>query len=540
MSDNLEAQRLRQFSISLSDQSDTYAMEGYGDIAARMSDPVVKTQQGAGYLSLSSPFLSAAGDDLVPLAECLDLAANLPACVVRASIAGWPVFFGRVWTFHVGQAKRTSRGLAVPLTIQCNGAYGDYTGVMADPEDDYTDDDANMSASEVLRRLTSQQRRRYNLVQSAGRFIIDTSRNVAPIPVNDGTRLQDVLSEALKGGSIDPDDQEFLFLVYDGFPILKPRINPPDWYQDLEASGMGWTLDMERFASDVVVMWTDRDGNTQGNEVITNTPATERWHGFERSGAITLSGVNQDGADGGGLAYLLRQEIPIAFDGSVTIQPEPGQLWGQMEGSEHAPTPVYMVRAGDNVGITGLMPHETALLPEPLRVFNVNDTELNVRTGTLIYNPDRLTIVGRLNENPALLRGWLAATEPARAKGLDIRVEKTTAQDIHGKGNKRPDMDPPIVFRPPRVMTVTIRVEMQISGSTDQDIWFGWRFNDDAFNLSDKKHSRYERFRTGANQQKHASFQTVVYPGRTYTLWGCAVDDSGGTSAETWAISIKG
>lgn len=545
MADDLELQRLRQFSVLITDQSDTYTITGFGDLAARMTEPVVKTIQGMGYQSLSSPLLSAAGEDTIPLVEVLEMAATLPACTVRAVVAGWPVFFGRIWTFRIGRAIRTPHGLRVPVVIECAGAAIDYSSEMAEADAEYTDDDADMSASELVRSATRQQRHRHNLVQAGYQFIEDTSRNIAPIQVSQGTRLLDVINQAMKGGSIDPEDQEWIFLVYDGFPVVKPRQGPPEWFQDLEATGMGWTLEMERYASDVRVMWTDRDGNTNGNEVISNTNAIERWNGYERSNTITLNGVNQDGADGGGLAYLLRQEIPIAFDGRVEIPPEPGQLWGMIAGAEHQMQPVYMVRAGDNVGITGLMPHEAALLPDPLRVFNVANTELNLRTGTLTYEPDRLSVVGRLNESPALVAAWLNATEPARSKGIDIRVESRTTVTFHSTSNTTPDMDPSITFRPPRVMEIKITVETQARTRSNQDreVWLGYRFNDERFNYLDGKVSKHTRIDTSTESTddlKHATFHRIVYPDRTYQIWGCAVGGASLVDAATWALRVQG
>lgn len=413
----------------LSDASDRSLI--VPDLGPRLADPTFTTRLGAGYFELTSPLRGRGGALDLPESEADEIFRLWRLFTLRLLLDSEQCFLGRVARIERGPRRR-ARGGGVVRTVDlvARGGWLDFTHKPVKPDGDYTDEDATVTVSGFVRRMTQQVRDNSQLVQENFDQIEATGTNIGPLSVGVGDYPLSMIDHVVKAASAAGDEKYFAF--YDGpGPILKARGGAPRWRHELLDTGLGDCWEVDEYASEVVASYTDANGSTQVTDSAVDDDAVDLHNGTERKRTITLDRVNADGAEAGRDAFLAEHRDPVGFTGSLTIAPRAGHLVAMMPNAEGGLEPGWRVRAGDVVDLFGELPDDPYYADGGrLRSYVIEATKYSVNTGVLEITPEARALSSRLSESPEKIGHLLRAVEPATSRKVLAHFDQAASQSV--------------------------------------------------------------------------------------------------------------
>lgn len=428
--------RRKMLNATLSTPDDRALLDNAADLSSRLAGVVFRTGINVGYDTMTASVLSRGmlGEWDIGNLEHAWRAWDL--AILRLYCLGRMVYCGRVEGVKMGAGRHDPvTGYVANLQISCRGAWADLTRKVPTIDQQYTQEDAFVTLSQLAQIIISDLDT--DLIARDFSQVQDTAVNIGPISTSFSSYGYDMIMDGLRSGS--SQDDEFYFAVLGGsgdrcYPIVAPRIGAlVRWQVNLFETGLELSKNLAEYCSDVWASFTDPDGSSRVADIESNDEAAGLHGGIRQQKTISLAKIPVTSARAAQRAFLNARADPVGYEGNAVFTPRYGALYGQARNLEGGLEPAWLVRCGDAVQVVLALPDDPIMGRDDMaRTTVVETTEVDWDAGVTTITLDQRSLKSRRSERAEELHRlnmdlapWKNATSVLHAfdTGSDFNVQ---------------------------------------------------------------------------------------------------------------------
>lgn len=486
---------MARWSATLSSSTDAGTV--LDDLGSRFASCIYGTALNAGFDVMDTHICMPGADQTNPRVpqDFADMVfRDWRGMIARVFIESELAWMGRCANIFVHDQDTASQTCA--LDIQWKGFAYDLERERPELNPSYAEDDATVSASELLKVLLNQST---SLIAKRYPNVGETAVNVGAV----GTSLQDsslsLILNQLKGAS----DQaiESTFLVWDPYdgPYLQPIGQGPSKYVlrlgNAPGTGVRWLLD--EYASTVVALYTDGDNNSAATDPLISTDGPALNGGLTAYKAITVDAVNKSGAESARDSYAALHEDPLGVEGPFPVA-------DTIETAEGGRYPAGLVRAGDVTYVPDALAYDSELTTRAKRSWAIASTSHDLFTNINTVTLDQRSIQSRGTELMTELRVQARMMEPGLSHNSAVGILADINSPVQMTLNTNIKVtDTPVPMPTTRTsrphITVVLEIRDQGTSINDASWQVGFAIDDEEWDPSDPTMASKDYFRQGLN-----------------------------------------